>query len=69
MAPGLVPFHQPPEVNYMAILENGEIKQEVHLRSVPCRGYRRCENLDLVDFWWRGVVPFRGGPMQLRMSS
>ena len=25
--------HPPPEVNYMAVLENGEIKHEVHLRS------------------------------------
>jgi hypothetical protein len=38
---GSIPDHQPPEVNYMAVLENGEIKQEVHLRSGPCRGNRR----------------------------
>ena len=30
----------PPEVNYWTVLENREIKQEVHLGSVPCRANR-----------------------------
>jgi hypothetical protein len=34
-------YHHPPEVNYGAVLTFGEIKQEVHLRSVPRRGNRR----------------------------
>jgi hypothetical protein len=44
--------HQPPEVNYWAVLTFGEIKQEVHSQVYPAGEIDFCENLDIVHFWW-----------------
>ena len=40
-----LPYPTLTEGNYMAVLENREIQQEVHLRSVPRRGNRRLRKL------------------------
>jgi hypothetical protein len=44
--------HQPPEVNYWAVLTFGEIKQEVHSHVYPAGEIDFFENLDIVHFWW-----------------
>jgi hypothetical protein len=40
--------HQPPEVNYWAVLTFGKIKQEVHSQVYPAGEIDVCENLDIV---------------------
>ena len=49
---GLKGYHQPPEVNYWAVLTFGEIKQEVHAQVYHAGEIDVCENLDIVHFWW-----------------
>jgi hypothetical protein len=39
-------IHQPPEMNYWAVLTFGEIKQEVHSQVYPAGEIDFCENLD-----------------------
>jgi hypothetical protein len=60
---GCLHCHQPPEVNYWAVLTFGEIKQEEHSQVHPAGEIDICEKLDIDDFWWL-VVSTQGSALR-----